>query len=154
CPDLERAARHAAMIADVTRAETAYQIAAAAVDALRLTAPNPAEIERMQTRCERLEQALENRNGELRQLERDIGRLTGQIQAAGGEGVGEALAAAQEQLLLSERKCERIQDRVAVLQLLRDTVLTCLAEGREHYYAPVRRHLRPFLHDLFPGAEL
>ena len=41
-----------------------------------------------------------------------------------------------------------------MLQLLRDTVSTCLTEGREHYYAPVRRHLRPFLHDLFPGAEL
>jgi len=25
---------------------------------------------------------------------------------------------------------------------------------REHYYEPVRRHLRPFLNDLFPGAEL
>jgi len=154
CPDSERAARHAALIADVTGAETAYQTEAAAIEALRLTAPDPAEIERMQARCERLEQALENRNGELRQLERDIGRLTGQIQAAGGEGVGEALAAAQEQRLLAERECERIQDRVAVLQLLRDTVSACLAEGREYYYAPVRRHVRPFLHDLFPGAEL
>jgi hypothetical protein len=43
---------------------------------------------------------------------------------------------------------------VATLRLLRDTVSTCLTEGREHYYQPVRRHLRPFLHDLFPGAEL
>jgi recombinational DNA repair ATPase RecF len=40
------------------------------------------------------------------------------------------------------------------LKLLRDTVASCLTEGREHYYQPVRRHLRPFLNDLFPGSEL
>ena len=154
CPDAERAARHAALVAEVTNAESAHQTAAATLDALRLTAPDPAEIERRQMRCERLDQALENRNDELRQLERDIGHLTGQIQTAGGEGVGEALAAAQEQRVLAERECGRIEERVSVLQLLRDTVLECLTEGREHYYAPVRRHLRPFLNDIFPGAEL
>jgi AAA domain len=154
CPDAERTARHAALVAEVTKAEASHQTAAAAVDARRLTAPDSAEIERRKMRCDRLEQALTNRNDEVRQLERDIGRLTGQIQTAGGEGVGEALAAAREQRMLAERECARIQERVAMLQLLRDTVEECLTEGREHYYAPVRRHLRPFLHDLFPGAEL
>lgn len=38
--------------------------------------------------------------------------------------------------------------------MLRDTVSGCLAEGRERYYEPVRRHLHPYLNDLFPGAEL
>jgi AAA domain len=154
CPDAERAARHAALVAEVTKAEASHQTAAAAVDARRLTAPDSAEIERRQMRGDRLEQALANRNDEIRQLERDIGRLTGQIQTAGGEGVGEALAAAREQHMLAERECARIQERVTMLQLLRDTVEECLTEGREHYYAPVRRHLRPFVHDLFPGAEL
>lgn len=154
CPDVDRAARQVALVREVAAAESKLQTAATTVDALRLSAPDLAEIERRQVRCERLEQALENRNDELRQLERDIGRLTGQIQTAGGEGVGEALAAAQEQRALAQRECARIEERVAMLQLLRDTVTDCLTEGREHYYAPVRRHLRPFLNDLFPGAEL
>ena len=68
--------------------------------------------------------------------------------------MGEALAAAQEQRALAERELSRIQERAATLQLLRDTVSSCLAEGRERYYEPVRKHLRPFLNDLFPGAEL
>jgi energy-coupling factor transporter ATP-binding protein EcfA2 len=38
--------------------------------------------------------------------------------------------------------------------LLRDVVSGCMTEGRNRYYLPVRRHLRPFLNDLFPGAEL
>lgn len=154
CPDADRAARHAALVEDVATAEDAHQTALATLEALRLTAPDSAEIERRQMRCERLERALENRNAELRQLEREIGELTGKIQTAGGEGVGEALAEAQEHRRLAERECTRIEERVAVLRLLRDTVEECLKEGREHYYAPVRRHLRPFLNDLFPGADL
>jgi uncharacterized protein YhaN len=154
CPDAERSARHAALVDEVASAESKLRTATTSLDALRLSAPDPVEIERRQMRCARLEQALENRNDELRQLERDIGRLTGQIQTAGGEGVGEALAGAREQRALAERECARIEERMAMLQMLRDTVKECLTEGREHYYAPVRRHLRPFLDDLFPGAEL
>ncbi|UQE03552.1 AAA family ATPase [Bradyrhizobium japonicum] len=154
CPDADRAARDAVSVAEVAAAETAMQTKAAALAAVRQTAPDLAEAERRELRCSRLEKALENRNAELMSLERDIGRLTGQIQAAGGDGVGEAHAAALEQRRLAERECDRIEDRVATLQLLRDTMGDCLAEGRDRYYEPVRRHLRPYLNDLFPGAEL
>jgi DNA repair exonuclease SbcCD ATPase subunit len=154
CPDADRAARHAVLVTDIATAEAAHRTARATLEALRLTAPDAAEIERRQMRCERLEQSLANRHEKLRQLEHEIGHLRGQIQTAGGEGVGEALAAAQEQRLLAEREYARIEERVSTLRLLRDTVAECLKEGQEHFYAPVRRHLRPFLHDLFPGAEL
>ncbi|MGZ6000106.1 MAG: ATP-binding protein [Rhizomicrobium sp.] len=154
CPDDERAARDAALMTQVTEAETAHQTAAATLTARRQTAPDADEIERRQARCGRLEQAASNRSDELRQLERHIGRLTGQIQTAGGDGVGEALAAAEEQRAIAQRHCAQFQERVAVLKLLRDTISACLTEGRERYHEPVRRHLRPFLNDLFPGADL
>jgi hypothetical protein len=154
CPDADRAARDAALVAEVAACETMQQTKAATLAAVRQAAPDAAEIDRRELRCSRLEKALENHNAELMSLERDIGRLTGQIQAAGGDGVGEAYAAAQEQRKIAERECARIEERVATLQLLRDTVGDCLAEGRERYYEPVRRHLRPYLNDLFPGAEL
>ena len=154
CPDSERAARDTSLVNEVAAAETAHQIAVTVLSAKRQTTPDTAEIERREVREKRLEQSLENRKNDLIVLEREIGRLTGQIQTAGGDGVGEALAAAQEQRALAERDRSRIQERSATLQLLRDTVSSCLAEGREHYYEPVRKHLRPFLNDLFPGAEL
>ncbi|HTT84135.1 MAG TPA: AAA family ATPase [Rhizomicrobium sp.] len=154
CPDTERAARDAALVAEVAAAETAYQTATAVLSAKRQTAADGAEIERREARCQRLEQALENRRNDLIELEREIGRLTGQIQTAGGDGAGEGLTTAEEQRALAERDLSRIQDRIATLQLLRNTISDCLTEGRERYYEPVRRHLRPFLHDLFPGAEL
>jgi DNA repair exonuclease SbcCD ATPase subunit len=154
CPDDDRAARDAALVAEVAACEATQQTKAATLIAIRQAAPDSAEIERRELRCARLERALENHNAELMSLERDIGRLTGQIQAAGGDGVGEAYAVAQEQRKIAEREYERIEERIATLQLLRDTVGDCLAEGRDRYYEPVRRHLRPYLNDLFPGAEL
>jgi AAA domain len=154
CPDAERAARDSALVAEVSTAETAHQTAATVLSAKRQTVPDTAEIERREARCLRLEQALGNRQSDLLDLEREIGRLTGQIQSAGGDGVGEALASAQEQRALAERERSRIEERAATLKLLRDTVLGCLNEGRERYYEPVRKHLRPFLNDLFPGADL
>lgn len=154
CPDTERLARDSALVTDVTAAETAYQTAATVLAAKRQTVPDAVEIERREARCLRLEQALGNRQSDLLELEREIGRLTGQIQSAGGDGVGEALASAQEQCALAEREKTRIEERAATLKLLRDTVSGCLTEGREHYYEPVRKHLRPFLNDLFPGADL
>ena len=154
CPDAERITRNAALVVEVANAETAHQTAATVLSAKRQTVPDTAEIERREARCQRLEQALENRQNDLIDLEREIGRLTGQIQAAGGDGVGETLAIAQEQRALAGRDQARIETRIATLKLLRDTIASCLREGRDHYYEPVRKHLRPFLHDLFPGAEL
>jgi DNA repair exonuclease SbcCD ATPase subunit len=154
CPDDERAAREVALVTQLTEAETTHHTVAATLTARRQIAPDADEIERRQARCDRLEQAASNRGDELRHLERDIGRLTGQIQTAGGDGVGEALAAAVEQRSIAERNCARLEERVAILKLLRDTISACLTESRERYHEPVRRHLRPFLNDLFPSAEL
>ena len=125
CPDSERAARDAALVAEVAAAETVYQTAAAVLSAKRQTAADATEIERREARCQRLEQALENRKNDLIELEREIGRLTGQIQTAGGDGVGEALAPAEEQRALAERDLSRIEERIATLKLLRDTVSGC-----------------------------
>lgn len=154
CPDDERSARQSSLRDAVTTTAATHQTAATVLDAARQQAPDTAEIERRESRVQRLEQAANNQKQDLMLLERDIGRLTGQIQTAGGDGIGETLAAAKEQRELADRELARVRERVATLKLLRDTVAASLAEGRDRYHEPVRRHIRPFLNDLFPGAEL
>jgi hypothetical protein len=154
CSDADRRAREEALFHEVTSLEAGHQMAVAVLEAKRQTTPDAAEIERREVRCERLEQAIENQKNELMELERDIGLITGQIQTAGGDGVGETLAIAKEQRALAERDAGRIKERIATLQLLHETITNSLKEGRERYYEPVRRHLRPFLNNLFQGAEL
>lgn len=153
-PSEDRAAKEVLLHAELVRAETAHRTAHATFEARRLACPDIKEVERRQTRCSRLEQAVTNRNQETTKLAVEIAQLSAHIQAAGGDGIGEALAIAREERLSAEVELQRMQNRVAALQLLRETVTRALAEGRERYYEPVRRHLRPFLDDLFPGAEL
>ena len=95
-----------------------------------------------------------NHNAELMQLERDIGRLTVRFRRRAATGSARPTRRRGAPRVLAEREYARIQERIAMLQLLRNTVSGCLAEGRERYYEPVRRHLHPYLNDLFPGAEL
>ena len=154
CPDSERAAREASFVAELTNSDATHQTAIAILDTKRSTGADSAEIERRDARCQRLSQALENRKNALIALEREIGRLTGQIQATGGDGIGEALEVAREKRGLAEREVARVEERIATIKLLRDTIAGCLTEGRERFYEPVRRHLRPFLNDVFPGSEL
>jgi hypothetical protein len=153
-PDSARLAQDALLVSEVAVAESSLQNAAIVLEARRSTAADRAEIERREARCQRLEQAIKNQNDELIALEREIGRISGQIQAAGGDGIGEQFNAAQEQCLLAARELERVSERIASLKLLRDTIVGCLIEGRDRYFEPVRRHLRPYLNDLFPGSEL
>jgi recombinational DNA repair ATPase RecF len=55
-------------------------------------------------------------------------------------------------MALAEMK--RQEERVAVLTLLRDKVEQSYAKRREQLNAPLRRHLKPFLNDVFPQAEI
>ena len=41
-----------------------------------------------------------------------------------------------------------------MLKLLARTIAEILSESRDRFYAPVLRHLKPFLSDLLPGAAL
>jgi recombinational DNA repair ATPase RecF len=90
----------------------------------------------------------------LDQLRERIAGLEGQVQVAGGDGLGERAATLrlQQEMALAEEK--RIAERVEVLKLLRKTVDESYAERREQLNAPLRRHLKPFLHDVFPRAEI
>lgn len=154
CPDAERTFRLGELSKAVEDAKVAHQQTAAALAAQQSQAPEQGEIERLENRCRRLRGQDENRKTRLSELGQDIARLEGQIENAGGDGIGESLASTRELRQVAERDHARHAHRLAALQLLQNTVDSCLAEGQERYYAPVRRHLRPFLNDLFPGAEL
>jgi uncharacterized protein YhaN len=154
CPDVERMVRLGELSKAVDDATVIHQQTAAALIAQQALAPEQGELERLENRCRRLREQAENKQARLSELGQEIARLEGQIENAGGDGIGESLASTRELREVAERDRARRSNRLAALQLLRKTVDTCLAEGQERYYAPVRRHLRPFLNDLFPGAEL
>ena len=83
-----------------------------------------------------------------------IARLEGEVQIAGGEGLGEHAATLKLQQEMALAEAGRLGERVEVLKLLRDTVDRCYARRREQLNAPLLRHLKPFLNDVFPQAEI
>jgi DNA repair exonuclease SbcCD ATPase subunit len=153
-PDESRDADIAAAAKDADAARAAHQQAAGALADMRGKTPPPEEIERLANKTARLEQASANRRDRLAELDRTMSNLEGQIQSAGGDGLGEKVAALEARLAEAEADSVRHRSRVAMLTLLADTISEALDESRDRFYAPIMRHLKPFVNDLFPGAAL
>jgi uncharacterized protein YhaN len=154
CPDELRAKELKERSDAVVDMRVAHQQAAGALAEQRMLAPDADELERRENRCKRLREQRDNRTRRLQDLKTEVATLETHIQIAGGDGLGETLGATREQLELATREVARISRRIAALRLLKDTIAEALTEGQERYFEPVRRHLKPFLNDLFPGAEL
>ncbi|WP_137389870.1 AAA family ATPase [Rhodoligotrophos defluvii] len=153
-PDEERDQRLGELQEACHRADEAHRLKVAALEAQRRSAPSPEECERLRIRVTRLEEALENRKAQIAQLDREIAHLEGQIQSAGGDGIGEKVETLRAQRDLEMREVERQWARAASLQLLRDTIEDCYKAQRDRLHAPLQRHLRPLVNDVFPAAEL
>ncbi len=153
-PDETRETDIAAAIKAHDAARTAHQQAAGALADLRTKSPPPEEKQRLANKVARLDQAIVNQKARLADLDRTISNIEGQIQSAGGDGLGERVAALDSELSQAEADVTRHERRVKVLTLLAEAISAALDESRERFYAPVIRHLKPFVSDLFPGAAL
>jgi len=153
-PDGDRERLIADANAVLAGAQDDYRIKAAALEGQRQKAPSQEEMERRENRVARLRSALEGQNAQLGTLDRDIANLEGQIQNAGGDGLGEKVESLRQERDLTQREVEKHMVRVETLQLLKQTIDDCYKEQRDRLHAPLRRHLQPFLNDVFPAAEL
>lgn len=153
-PDTDRDSLIAAAESAVRTASGDYQVKAAAFEEQRQKAPSAEELERRQTRVARLQVARENQRTRLGTIDREIANLEGQIQNAGGDGLGEKIEELRQARKLAEREVNKHKERVETLTLLKETIETCYTEQRDRLNAPLRRHLQPLLNDVFPAAEL
>lgn len=153
-PDVGRAAALAEAAAELAARREAHRIKAAALEQERAHAPAPEEAERQRSRMERFATALETQKKTAEDLREAIARLEGEVLIAGGDGLGERAATLKLQQEMASAELARLSERVEVLKLLRDTVQGCHDRRREELNRPLLRHLRPFLNDVFPAAEL
>lgn len=153
-PDETRTAVIKSCEEELERRSDAHRIKAAALEHGQASAPGADEADRQRNRADRLASALKIQTDKIDDLRQAIARLEGEVQVAGGEGLGELVATLrlQQEVAISETK--RLGERVEVLKLLRTTVESCYARRREQLNAPLLRHLKPFLHDVFPEADI
>ncbi len=135
-------------------ADREYGTKAAALEDRRRQAPTQDDVGSRRLQLERLEQFSTNRQEQIADLNKAIADLELRIEIAGGDGLGEKVETLGEQRDLTSREVARHKRRIATLQLLEKTIEGCYEEQRERLHAPLLRHLRPFLHDIFPSAEL
>jgi hypothetical protein len=153
-PDADRTRLTADAETAVTDGRDDHRIKAAALEEQRLRAPSQEHMERFRIRVDRLQGALETQRSRLGSIDRDIANLEGQIQNAGGDGLGEKVVTLREERELADRDVEKHRARVATMTLLKETIEACYKEQRDRLHAPLRRHLQSFLNDVFPSAEI
>jgi DNA repair exonuclease SbcCD ATPase subunit len=153
-PDETREATLAHAAEELEKRRQAHQRKAAALEGERARAPSPDETERRRSRVERLHVARGLQAKKADDLRQAIAKLEGEIEIAGGHGLGERAATLKLQQEMAAADVSRLSHRVEVLKHLRDTVDGCYARRRAELNAPLLRHLKPFLNDVFPEAEL
>lgn len=131
-----------------------FRIKSEQLEEIQRSAPSPDKIENLRLRVIRLTEALNNRGTQISSLNQQIAALEGHIQAAGGDGLGERSEDLKAQVLVAQSELARQMERTATLSLLRDIVQQKYDSRREQLHAPLRRHLKPFLNDMFPQAEI
>ena len=152
--DDTRAEAIAACMRELESRRAAHRVKAAALEQERAGAPAPDEAERQKGRMERFAAALATQKRTADDLRERIARLEGEVQIAGGDGLGERAATLRLQQEMAQAEAARLAERVEVLKLLRSTVEDCYARRRAQLNAPLMRHLRPFLNDVFPESEV
>ncbi len=152
-PDEARVPLASRAEAEIVAAETAFAAEAAAVETLRRETPDADRLRQLEIRADRLRAARLRRAERLAEIDRAIAHHEGQIEIAGGEGLGEELARLRDEAALWQRQADNHERRLKTLQLLRDEVSACYDQQRDRLHAPIRRHLTPYLQDVFPSAD-
>ena len=136
------------------KASQDYARKAVALEERQRQTPTDEQVEKLRLQAGQLEESLKNRRMEVEALEKDIARLEGGIENAGGDGLGEKEQTLREQRDLVSREVKRHERRIATLDLLTTMIEDCYQEQRERLHIPLLKHLRPFLDEVFPSAEL
>ncbi|MGW8206627.1 MAG: hypothetical protein ACWGMY_06670 [Hyphomicrobiaceae bacterium] len=87
-------------------------------------------------------------------LAREIAALEGEIRAAGEAEIGPEIARLDGEIAALDTELAHHEHEVAALELLQATMQTVAAENRTRFLMPVINRLQPFLHQVFPDAEV
>ena len=108
----------------------------------------------LEARISRLQTAIEQRASSRVDLRIESVRLRERIEVHDSAGIDEAIGHTQHELEQTERRRDRIERELEVLDLLAETLRAAESEARERYLAPVVNRVHPYLQMLFPNAEI
>ena len=122
--------------------------------AVRETVPDEALIAALEGRVRTLQGEEASVAKELQEIEVGSALLVGEEGAADAQGMAGKVAELEGELVRAKAEVARYEAEVASLSLLAETIDAAEADNRERFFAPVVKHLNPYLDMVFPGARL
>jgi hypothetical protein len=122
--------------------------------AVRETVPDEAEIATLEVRVRTLQAEQASVAKELHDIEVGSARLEGEEANADALGLAGKVAELEGELVRARADVARFEAEVASLSLLVETIDAAEADNRERFFAPVVKHLNPYLDMVFAGARL
>lgn len=148
-----RMAQANALAGEKLKADTDLQAAAAAVEALKMQAPEHS-LEMLTARLARLEQVTQQSRDGLEGLKTKAAGLQARRDAGfDGADADAVFATLEARLLRQQEELARHVRAKDVRILLRDTLIATQTRLRDAYTAPVSQELAPLLSRVIPGAE-
>lgn len=149
----EQQASEAALASKLQAAEDQRDAQRATLESLKAQRGTQ-DLDQIDARIGRLEQAIANRQHKRQQLEVDISRLKASIETQEGAGLDEAIARKRRERERANAEKSHYEHEVAVLSLLRDTLRAAESEAKERYLSPILTRVHRYLQQLFPHAEI
>ena len=111
-------------------------------------------LEQLDVRLNRLERAIQEKQGQQSRLREKIAGYTSTIEELQGAGLDEEIEKKKRELELSSQEASRCEREVKVLKLLLDTLHTAENEAKERYLSPIIDRITPYLRTLLPGTNI
>ena len=122
--------------------------------AVRESVPDEVGIAALEARVRALQTEQASVAKELHDIEVGTARLEGEEANADALGMAGKVAELEGELVRARADVARFEAEVASLSLLVETIDAAEADNRERFFAPVVKHLNPYLDMVFAGARL
>ncbi len=149
-----RPAEFARLKGEAESARAATNGALRELAAVRETVPDEGGIAAREGLVRRLQSEQVGVAKELQEIEVGLARLDGEEANADALGMAGKVAEFEGELVRALNEVARFEAEVASLTLLAETIDAAEADMRERFFAPVVKHLNPYLEMVFPGAQL
>lgn len=91
---------------------------------------------------------------QLDNLDRNIDILAAEVETLGKQGPGEKLQEFEGKYERAVQQLESMDRQARAVKLLFETMKECESKAKEQFMLPVQTRLRPYLNELFPGADV
>ncbi len=153
-PDDVRAERLAELEARVATVDQDAAEALRKVTALQQVLPDDDAIRALKARVETAQRNVDASRSETGQLRERRAALVAQIDAHSNSGIGRRFSELEGELQRADSLVAEIKAEIDALELLSQALHAARETSREHLMAPLMERVKPYLAEVFGGAQL